>query len=118
NITASASGASSSNDGIYSQNDSPNMNGVTASASGGIYARGVHMLGASPNSPPRLTNVTASASGGSNNYGVWLENNVPAVLTGVTAKASGQGSQNYGMYIQTSRSEEHTSELQSRGHLV
>lgn len=78
--------ATSFNRGVFNQNSSPRMTGITVEASGGSITTGIANVGSSPT----MTNVTARASGGStSNHGVSSTFSSSPTMNDVTAVASG-----------------------------
>ena len=102
-VTATASGAVSTNFGILNRSTSPEMLNVTATASAGNTNYGVYNDAAMTTAPGTMVNVNATGSGGSLNYGVY--NNTGTMSTAqrsmfhVRATASGPaGTTNVGLY--------------------
>jgi hypothetical protein len=92
-VTATASGASSSNYGIYSSYSSVLLNDVRATASGGVHNYGV---AAYDSSSVTMTNVTVFGVFGSFlNHGVFIQDS-DVSMTHVTATAQG-GNQSNGI---------------------
>ncbi|MDG2218101.1 MAG: hypothetical protein P8L46_08645, partial [Acidimicrobiales bacterium] len=100
-VTATGTGGTSYNYGVYNWSSSPSMMNVTATGTGGTYSYGVYNRSLSSSSPV-MTNVTATGTGGTYSYGVHNNVSSPSMMN-VTATATG-GTNNYGVYNYSSSS--------------
>ena len=92
-VTATGTGGTSYNYGVYNWSSSPSMTDVTATGTGGTYSYGVYNTSSSS---PSMNNVTATGTGGTNNRGVYNDWSSPS-MTDVTATGTG-GTNNRGVY--------------------
>ena len=118
NLGVENTGGSTYSVGIYNNLDSPVLDDIAVTVSGGTANRALYNYSSSPTmcnvsatasggtssssgisnyySSPTMTNVTASASGGTDNHGIYNQSSSPT-MTNVTAAGSGGTNSNHGI---------------------